>query len=185
MRNDLKPENDLDPSKAKPHLSATLNQSGTPPPPELADETTPQKVVKIVVIAVPSALLCCALLSLFAWWQQTREAEREAQKAQRISQWIPDLVPAPSAADQSKMIAAMKAHPNPPFNADLLPPLGANASEMGTLFAAMNARKYGSNISYDFDLAPGEPGGVTSVTIEVGGNPPRIIHRLFASVNPD
>jgi hypothetical protein len=91
------------------------------------------------------------------------------------------LVAAPSGDDQKKLIAAFKAHPNPPLTTDSLPQLGSDAAGLEALFADMTksetvdgVRRYSVRIAtepsgHDFDA--------TYVVIEVAGVPPRIVKR--------
>jgi hypothetical protein len=140
------------------------------------------RAVKLVLIVVPIALVSCVALDYLLGWRQTREAERQTVK---ISPWIPELIPAPSIADQTKTIAAMKAHPNPPFDRNLLPSAGANAAQLLTLFAAMNSTTNpDGTVNYSAVLKPApsdHPVEVTEVSIDVGGNPPRVIRCGFAT----
>jgi hypothetical protein len=99
------------------------------------------------------------------------------------------LVAAPSGDDQKKLIAAFKAHPNPPLTTDALPPLGSDAAGLATLFEAMlKSELEDGAIRYSVKIAA-EPGGhdydATYVVIIVSGDPSRVVKgRVEPSYTP-
>jgi hypothetical protein len=180
MDDELRPECDLDGSQAKPdRIVAPWNQGGKPVPPiESSEETTVQRIVKLVVIAVPCALICGVVLSLFAWYQSWQETERDAAKLTRS---IPDLVPAPSEADQIMLVTAIKNFPNSPIDIGAVVPLGADAANLTTLLSALKFEGTSEGITcYRLDLQQDFGSlGNKALIIEIAGNPPRVIRRTI------
>jgi hypothetical protein len=128
------------------------------------------------VVATVLSVVSCALLATLLWFQRPSESDA-------LNKVLPSLVPAPTSAQQTQLIAAMKAHPNPPLDVDLLPPLGSDATGLATLFAVMSSwRNADGVLCYQFGLRPSpEQHDMDDafVHIEVAGNPPRVIRRRF------
>lgn len=128
----------------------------------------------MVLIAFAVATLAIGAWSLWSLWSPFIPAKGPAIP-------LPALVAAPSVDEQKKLIAAFKAHPNPPLTTDSLPPLGCDAAGLATLFESMVKSELDDGASrYSVRIAT-EPGGheydATYVVIIVSGDPPRVVKK--------
>ena len=125
------------------------------------------RVIAIALTGTAIAILACYLIDFY----QVSPSQPEMKN-------LPPLIPAPSAAAQATIIAAIRAHPNPPFSVDLLPPPGSDAAGLAPLFAGLNKSTkeditvYAHSLSFDATRMES-----TYLLIEVAGYPARVIRR--------
>ena len=184
MSDDLQQRNDLDRAEANTDRFGNP-RVGDESPKAKSSQVDPrvQRAATLFLIAMASALVCCGVLAAFSWRQQWQETEREAAK---IGRTIPELVAAPSEADQLDLVRAIKNFPNSPIEIGKVVPLGADAAKLTTLLSALNFEGTSDGIScYRLDLLMDYGSlGNKAVIIEIAGNPPRVIRRtIYVSDN--
>jgi hypothetical protein len=100
---------------------------------------------------------------------------------------IPALLPAPSSAEQTEILGAMRAHPNPPFDLGESIPRGTDAVGLAPLLRAMErGGERDGAVEYHFVLTRNASDySTTLLFIEIAGDPPRVIHRRVETVFGD